>query len=184
MKIKTQTGDRLILAGVPGGVGWMVFATVLGAAFLGILGTVSYRMYAASGFVLPHIAMAVGILIGAAIFAMGVVTLAIGRLRLELDLVTQRGSYRVTSPIVDAGKPCEFDLAHVHSVSLERFEESRPSGETGSRTAQVVRARLRVNKPRRAIVLDETENGQDERVERVATTVAEFLGLEVTRTSR
>ncbi|MEQ8768995.1 MAG: hypothetical protein RIB60_00645 [Phycisphaerales bacterium] len=187
MKIKQQTGDRLVLAGVPGSVAWMIFATILGAALLGILGTVAYQMFVANGFVAPHIALAVGIVIGGVIFVMGVVTLAVGRLRLELDLVTQKGSYKVTSPIVDAGKPCEFELKHVNSVSLERFVESRSHGasgpETGTGTAQIVRARLRVSKPRRAIVLDETENGQDERVERVATTVAEFLGLDVTKTS-
>lgn len=184
MKIKRQTGNRLVLAGVPGGFGWMVFATLLGAAFIGILGTVAFRLYAANGLVWPHLAMALGMLIGGGIFAMGAVTLAVGRLRLELDLVTKKGSYHVRSPIVEAGKPCAFDLAHVHSVTLERFEESRPSGQPGTSTATVLRSRLRVTKPRRAIVLAETQNGQDERVERVAAEVAGFLDVEITRSER
>ncbi len=185
MKIQSHTPERLVLTGVPGGAGWMVFATILGAALVGIIGTVAYKMYAANGIGWPHLAMGIGVLIGGAIFGMGIVTLAVGRLRLELDLVTGKGSYRVTSPIVEAGKPCEFDLAHVSAVSLERLDESRPHGragpDVGKGTASIFRARLRLNKPRRAIVLDETENGQDGRVERLAATVAAFLGLEVTR---
>ena len=40
---------------------------------------------------------------------------------------------------------------------------------------------LKNPKPRRAIVLDETENGREDRVKKVADTVAKWLAIEVTQ---
>ena len=63
-----------------------------------------------------------------------------------------------------------------------RCSVSRPHNDDhGSFLAKVCRARLRVLKPRRAIVLDETENGQERRVQTVAEAVAGWLELEVTK---
>ena len=84
--------------------------------------------------------------------------------------------------MIDVGKPCSFRLEEIDSVAIERHEESRPHNDDhGSFPAKVCRARLRVRKPRRAIVLDETENGQERRVQAVAEAVAGWLELEVTK---
>ena len=89
---------------------------------------------------------------------------------------------RQRSPIVDVGKPCQFRLEDIDSVTIERREESRPrNDEHGNFPAKVCRARLRVRKPRRAIVLDETENGRERRVQKTAEAVAAWLDMEITR---
>ena len=112
----------------------------------------------------------------------GLVTLVVGRMRLVLDRVTGNGSYDVYSPVIDVGKPCSFRLEEIDSVAIERHEEARPhNDEHGSFPAKVCRARLRVCRPRRAILLDETENGQERRVLAVAEAVAGWLELEVTK---
>ena len=119
-------------------------------------------------------------MMGGVFFLIGLVTLAIGRMRLVFDRVAGNASYDVYSPVIDVGKPCSFRLEEIDSVAIERHEEARPqSDDQGSFPAKVCRARLRVRKPSRAIVLDETENGQERRVCAVAEAVAEWLELDV-----
>ncbi|GJM19961.1 MAG: hypothetical protein DHS20C14_21740 [Phycisphaeraceae bacterium] len=183
MKIREQTPTRLVLSGIPGGWRWMLFAAVLGLVLTAaVVAAGVYEINRQSYWSLIWIAL--GLLIAQGIFWVGAVTLAVGRERLELDLTSGRGRYGVKSPIVETGsKPFSFDLALVHSISLERFGERRPGGpDSMERNAKVARARLRTAKPRRAVKLDETENGRDARVCAIAEAVAEFLGLEVVET--
>ena len=165
MRVLRRTDEQLILGGVPGGRRWMVVLVVFGlaaSAAAGFFAKVTYDE--AGGLSLAHL------------------PLAFGRLRLDLNLATGRGEYQVRSPIIEAGKSANFDLKHVDSVSLERSTEWRPGREDGPETeATVWRARLRLTKPRRAIVLDETENNRLERVEAVAQEVADFLGKPLER---
>ena len=182
MRIVENTPERLVLKGTPGSVLWMVFATLLGVAVMTACGWFAWvTMREAVGH-LQLIPLAIGCLLGAACFLIGLVTLAIGRMRLVLDRVTGNGSYEVYSPVVDVGKPCSFRLEEIDSVAIERQEEARPHNDNvGSFPAKVCRARLLIRRPRRAVVLDETENGQERRVQAVAEAVAAWLALEVTK---
>ena len=103
-------------------------------------------------------------------------TQAVGRLRLVLDRGAGTGEYQVRSPIIDAGKSCKFALDEVHAVTIEAVREKRPHYDV-----VVYHARLLLDNPRRAIVLEESRNEQVERVEAVATTVAGFLGITAER---
>lgn len=183
MKIVEDTPTRLVLAGVPGSFRWMLFATVLGGALTAaVVASIVWQL--GEGWSFTLIFMGVGLLIAQGIFWMGAVTLAVGRERLELDLTTQRGVYSVRSPIVETGnKPFSFDFVNIHSVTLERVAERRPASEDrAEHKAKIVRCRLRTTKPRRAVVLDETENGSEARVRALAERVATFLDLELTET--
>ena len=183
MHITEQTDSRLVLSGVPGRRIWMIFLTVLGLVLTGAVCFFSVALFNEfDGLGLPHIALAFGLLIAQGLFWTGAVTLAVGRLTLILDKTEGRGEYRVKSPILEAGRPCKFKLDDVDSLTVETTRERRPGREGhANHDATVHRARLRLKKPRRVIVLDETENNRLERVEGVAQPVAEFLGKTVKR---
>ncbi|WP_145285856.1 hypothetical protein [Pirellulimonas nuda] len=177
MRIVENTTERLVLKGTPGGA----LATLLGAAVVAATGWFAWVCVGEAGGYLQLIPLGFGSLMGVALFSVGLLTLAAGRVRLVLDRRTGDASYDVYSPVIDVGKPCSFRLEEIHSVAIERHEEARPHHDDhGAFPAKVCRARLRLRKPRRAIVLDETENGQERRVRAVAETVAGWLELEVT----
>ena len=180
MRIVENTTERLVLKGTPGSVLWMIFATLLGLSFMVASGGFAWISVRETGSYLQLIPLGIGFLMGFAFFLIGLVTLVVGRMRLELDRGTGHGSYDVYSPVIDVGKPCSFRLEAIDSVAIERHEEARPHNDNGgSFPAKVCRARLRVRHPRRAIVLDETENGQERRVQAVAEGVAGWLNLKV-----
>ncbi len=182
MRIVENTTDRLVLKGTPGSVLWMVFATLLGVAVMAACGWFAWVAVSEAGGFLQLIPLGIGFLMGLVFLLIGLVTLAVGRMRLVLDRVTGNGSYDVYSPVVDVGKPCSFRLEEIDSVLIERQEEARPhTDDRGSFPAKVCRVQLRLRRPRRAIVLDETENGQERRVEALAAAVAGWLELEVTK---
>jgi hypothetical protein len=182
MKVKQQTNSRMVLTGIPGGRVGIIALTLLGillTAGVGFFAVVIYKEY--KGVAWPHLPLLLGFLIAQVLFWTGVITLAVGRLTLILDTATGTGEYRVKSPIVDAGSPCTFKLENVHSVTIETATESRPRRPGHASFATVHRARLRLNRPRRAITLDETENNQLHRLETVAQKVASFLGKTLER---
>lgn len=182
MRIVENNAERLVLKGVPGSLRWMLFAALLGLGLMASTGWFAWVLVEETGGYLQAIPLGIGFLLGSVFFLMGVVTLALGRMQLVLDRESDQGSYKVCSPVVDVGKPCSFRLGAIDSVTVERQEEDRPHiADRGNFPAKVCRVRLRIRSPRRAIVLDETENGRDRRVEAIAEEVATWLGLEVTR---
>jgi hypothetical protein len=189
MKIRTQEGaTRLVLAGIPGSAGWMVFAMLLGLLFTGAFGALTWHNFQKGGFGRDVVACGIGTALGQLFFWTGLVTLAVGRESLELDKGPNPvGRYRSRSPIVTVQKPFDFDLAQVHAVSVERLTERHRGGGRrggGASEVDVIRARLLISKPRRAVTLDESSNGRDERVITVGRTVAEFLGVPIEETDR
>lgn len=178
MHILEQNDTQLVLAGIPGGRFWMIVLAGIGLLLTGAIGAFAVAMYhQEGGLAWPHFPLSIGILIGQGLFWTGCITLVIGRQRLILDKAAGTGTYQVRSPIVDVGKPCSFKLAHVKDITLETRTETRP-GRPGHAEgeATVHQVRLRLNKPRRAIVLDETEHGKLDRLNALAGRVAEFLG--------
>lgn len=181
MRVVENSAERLVLRGVPGGTVWMVFCLLLGLAVMAAaVGFASATYDGASGALnLQLIPLGIGVLMGLAFFLIGAVTLAVGRVELTLDRVTGEGIYEVCSPIVEAGKPCRFRLEHIARLELKATEEARPPDADGEQfDAQVVRLRLLVTRPRRTIVLDETQNGRVQRVQRTAEAVAAWLGVD------
>jgi hypothetical protein len=182
MRIVENTTERLVLKGTPGSIHWMVFATLLGVMIMAATGWFAWVSVKETGGYVQLIPLGIGFLMGGGFCLIGLVTLAVGRMRLVLDRVTGNGSYEVYSPIIDVGKPCSFRLEAIDSVTIEQQEEARPHNDDHrSFPAKVCRARLYIRKPRRAIVLDETENGQERRVQAIAQEVAGWLEREVTK---
>ena len=183
MYVKSQTDTRLELAGIPGRRIWMIVLCVFGLAFTAAPIWFMTMMYQENdGWSWSFLPLSVGVLIGQGLFWTGAVTLAVGRLSLVLDTTSGTGEYEVNSPVIEVGKPCRFNLENVDSVVIESTSEWRPGHDDRlDTTAKVVRAKLRISSPRRAILLDETENNQLQRVESVAETVATFLGKPLER---
>lgn len=183
MRIAEQTNDRMRLVGVPGGRGWMLVLSVFGAVATAAVTGFAVALYRENdGFALPHLMLAFGFVLAQVFLWTGLVTLIVGRISLELDRSTGMGEYRVRSPIVEAGKPCRFELTRVAAVALEAAREWRPGHNGGAgRDVVVTRARLRITKPRRAITLDETENQRLKRVRTIAEVVAAFLDVPLER---
>jgi hypothetical protein len=124
----------------------------------------------------------IGTLIGLALFGVGVVQL-FARERLVLDRSTGRGTYQSNSPIVTSEKPFKFKIENVNSVviSQETVGTYVAGIDPGMSESKVYKALLRVSRPRRAVIIDETQNGRNERVVKMAETIAEFLGKRVER---
>lgn len=182
MRIVENTTERLVLKATPGSVLWMLFATLLGVAVMAATGWFAWVTVREAVGHLQLIPLGIGFLMGVALLLIGLVTLAVGRMRLVLDRLTGTATYDVYSPVIDVGKPCWFRLEEIDVVSLERHNEARPDNEDhGNFPAKVCRARLRVRKPHRDIVLDETENAQEHRVRGVAEAVAGWLELQITQ---
>lgn len=182
MRIVEQTGDRLVLAGVVGGVGWMLFALLFGALATALsIGFAIYEAQQGNWIALGW--LSVGLLLGQLFFWLGLLQLAKGRERLTLDRAAGTGRYEITSPLISIEtRPFAFKLEDVDGVALDMRIERAPGGPDAHRDAasetEVWRVRLRTTKPRRAIVLDETNNRRLERVRTIGLTVAEFLGAD------
>ena len=158
----------------------MCFASLLGVAVMLATAAFSIAGVKQTGGYWQLLPLGFGFLMGVGFFLIGVITLCVGRIRLTMDRSEGTGAYEVRSPIIDVGKPCHFNLDKIADVTLERFQEKRPSGSGGgSFPAKVCRSRLRLRSPRRVIILDETSNGREERVKAVAHAVADWLKLEI-----
>lgn len=183
MRVLENTPDRLSLRGVPGGRLAMVAATVIGLVITAaMLAFAAHEHRQANGFALAHLPLLLGLVIGQALFWTGAVTLAVGRVALVLDRPANEGRFDVVSPIVDAGKPCRFRLDEIAHLRVESREEGRPRGPNRREMdATVVRLRLLLVNPRRAVTLDETQNGNTARIDALAEVVARWLGQEVER---
>ncbi len=173
----------MVLAGIPGRAVWMVFCAGVGLLISGVCGAFSWMIYhEGGGLGFAHLPLGFGFLMGQAFLWIGLVTLAVGRMVLVLDTSTGTGEYRVRSPIIEAGKPCRFRLEDIDSIALETHVEDRTRGpDRAAGPVTVHRLRLRLNHPRRAIVLDETQNGRVERLEILGGRVAGFLGRPILR---
>lgn len=185
MRIKTEDERVMRLSGVPGGVPWMVFATVFGVVLTSAFGYVAYLQSGPSGAWVPMVVCLIGAAFGQVFTWIGIATLAVARESLELDRAGGVGRYRSRSPIITVPKSFDFQLERVHSVSVERYTERTPVGgggagqRIGSSEMDVCRARLLIDRPRRAITLDETSNHRDARVRGVAERVAVFLSVPI-----
>lgn len=192
MRIVEHTPQRLRLRGVPGGAVWMFFSLVLGLTTMAMSSWFAWASVTVSKSYLPVIPLGLGFLMGILFTSIGFLSLVFGRLTLTLDRVTGTGAYEVRSPVVDAGKPCRFELSQIHSVRLERSVLAGSRNDTNNElltdrqgSAKFCTAVLRITPRRRKIILDETQNGREQRVSKVAQGVSDWLKLplEVVETS-
>ncbi len=177
----------MVLGGVPGGKLWMAAFTASGLVLTVVLGFAGVREWSERHF-FNLLWIGLGLLIGQVLFWAGAVTLAVGREELELDRRARRGRYLVRSPILDPGNPSfAFDWDDIDSVALELkvTEGSFARAEGPARTAvtELCRARLRVRKPRRAVLLREGADSAHQSVRELAGQVASFIGCPLVNTN-
>jgi len=184
MKIVERTSDRLVLSGIPGQARWMIAAAAIGGGLtVAVIPLLLDEI--SSGNTVGILWTGFGLLIAQAIMWTGVVTLAVGRERLELDLTRGKGRYDVRSPIVEvSAKPFAFDIDASLSVQVRsRLERHRSVSASGlfqaEREAELYDARILIGTPRRAVTLTERGLGGVEHVLNLARQVADFLGIEV-----
>ncbi|QDT67777.1 hypothetical protein MalM25_06810 [Planctomycetes bacterium MalM25] len=184
MRVTHNTADRLVLQGTPGGMHWMFFMLLFGVTAMAMCAWFAYTVAVETGNYVPILPLAIGFLFGLVFAWMGATTLIVGRLKLTLDRLHEHGEYEVNSPIIEAGKPCRFHFKAIDSLVIEStFEARHKTNDTANFDARVSRLRLRLTKPRRAITLDETQNGQEQRLEKLGAEVAEWLGFEPPKAS-
>jgi len=192
LRIVERTPQRLRLRGIPGGAIWMTFALCLGLAVMAMTSTFAWASITVSKSYWPLLPLALGFILGMVFTSIGFLTLAFGRVSLTLDRVTGLGHYQVRSPVIEVGKPCQFELSQILSVTLQRsigesaVEDTEHAGsdlpQTNSvrptrKPAQFCKAILRITPRRRKIMLDETQNSREQRVANVAQTVADWLQM-------
>ncbi|TWT47627.1 hypothetical protein [Botrimarina hoheduenensis] len=185
MRVYAKLPDRLVLRGKPGGFAALLAMAAIGGTitlcagvFLGLLAS------EARGIPWGIVPVGIGLLIGVALLVAAVITLAIGRVSLTLDRPTQTGVYEVVSPIIWAGRPFELRFDQIAALEIETHQEHHPTGDRGTdATVQVHRLRLLLEHPRRVILLDETQNGHVERLQRLGAVMADWLGIAAPRAS-
>jgi|TARA_B110000914_G_scaffold219960_1_gene229321 hypothetical protein len=177
MKIQHQTKTKLELGGVAGTLRWMVALLLIGGAIMTSCGIFALKLWQEEGPVMFLVPVGSGVLIGLALFGVGLVQLFASE-RLILDRSAGRGSYESNSPIVTTEKPFKFKLTSINSIVITQETVEAPVAltQSGMSESTVCKAVLRVTKPRRAVTLDETQNGRVERVTKIAEQVADFLG--------
>ncbi len=179
MRIVEDTGNRMVLRGVPHGAPWMVFSAVLGlgvAAVCVAIGAWIVRKGASLEW-LALLPLSVGVALGAVFFGFGAVALATREV-LELSRVTGRGDYHVRTLLIGERRRLSFSLAEIKGVSLEAYTVKGHGRGSFPRPALRTRLLLEMGK-REAVELDDTQNGREARVKEVAARVAGFLGVEV-----
>jgi hypothetical protein len=180
VKVLNHQGDRLTLGGIRGGTAWAIVFSLFGvavvaacAAFMRAELRASTSLWASIG---PVVGLSVGILIGVVFIGAGTVTLCT-RERLTLDRVTHAGEFITTNLITRRAKTMAFTFDRVVEVHIDIRHERTPGGRRGGGTMRTFEAALRIDRPRRKVVLDSTSNGRDERVRSLASEVASFLGV-------
>lgn len=178
MKI-TRRDDRVLeLQGVPQGRG-LWFAALVSAVLT--IGAGMFTLYISmnsgswTSSIMPGIGAAFGLFLFCFVFAM-----ALRRESLTLDKVTRKGTHATWSLLAGSRKEVVYPFDTIKAASIERTMQSKGGGK-GFAT-EVTRARLLITKPRRAVLLDETQGGRKktvEEVEALARLVGEFVGVEV-----
>ncbi|MCE9620588.1 MAG: hypothetical protein K8R92_11875 [Planctomycetes bacterium] len=168
MTIHTQDPVRLELRGVPQGLSNLLGGfLVLGA----MLGGVAYFWME-----FPDWATRLVLGFGALflLFILGLMTDALlQRERLVLDAGISKGEYLRRSLVRGQLEQHEFALVGNTSVELETYFSG---GMKNSKPRKCLRANLLITQPDKAIILDYTVNGREQRVRALAAAVAEFLG--------
>ncbi|MCH1498163.1 MAG: hypothetical protein L7U83_03750 [Akkermansiaceae bacterium] len=182
MKIQHQSKTKLILGGVAGTLRWMIALALIGGGIVAAFVSFGWILWKEEGAGISLFPIGIGTLVGLALFGMGVAQL-FSRERLVLDWSTGWGAYESNSPLVTTEKPFKFKIGNVSSVviTIETVETSVAVDVPVVSEVKICKAVMRVNKPRRAVILDETQNGRTQRVSAVAEKVAGFLGKTVER---
>lgn len=159
----------------------MLFAAALGAGITSFCIYLIWLQWTNDGFSFSFIPLGAGILFGLLFLALGVAQLR-ARERLTLDRQIGRGSYTSNSPMVVTAKPFEFDLDNIAEIRLTHRVEYREAGGPDNHApnrAEIWRLELSTTKPRRTVLIDESQNGREQRVRSIAEQLGEFLDVEL-----
>ena len=176
MKINSDSGDRLILRGIPQGRG-LIFGFFVCLTIL-IVGLIfAYILHSKSN----SIRAAIGPLIGAGFMSCILLCLILASLkreRLTLDKVTQTATHETWSLLFGTRKSKSYHFDRIHAVAIEKTLQAQGGGK--GFPIQVTKARLLILGPRggrQAVDLDEAQSGGPAQVEALAQAVAQFLNI-------
>lgn len=165
------------LEGVPQGRG-LLFAAFVSASLAIVFGMFTFYVYMQknswSAAIMPGIGTLFGLFLFCFVFAM-----SLRREKLTLDKVTRTATHAIWSLMIGSRKEVVYPFDKIKATAIDRAMQS--SGGRRGFPTRVTRARLLITKPRRAILLDETQGGGRrtvDDVEALARQVAEFLGVE------
>jgi hypothetical protein len=182
MRIQKQTSSQLILTGIPGSLFWMLALTFFGLLIMTATSLMGWYLWQESNMKLALLPLSIGTLVGAGFLWIGVMQLKSSE-HLVLDKNNRTGIYVSTSPIVVTEKTCRFQWKDIESIEITRPEASTVGNlSTGHQPepSQLSMAVLKTIRPRQSIILDETQNGNLDRVKTIANSTAAFLEIELT----
>lgn len=179
MQVVENTPDRLVLRGVPGGRNAMGVFAVLGAVFVAVFGVMMVREYLAGDWT-AALFMLFGVIIGMIALAAGADSL-MTRESVTLDHQAREGWYTRRHLIAARRRDEQQEFAYddLAAVVVERREVHTHDSDQGSRTSVHWRALVRIDNPRRSILLAESQNDHEMPVRAVAAGVAEALGMPI-----
>lgn len=170
------------LRGVPHGLHWMIFSTLLGAALSAFCIFLMSRI-AEDGSVGALIPMGFGALFGIFFLFFGIDGM-MRRESLVIDLDLGSAIYRKWSFLFGEKERTEFQIPDVAEVFLEHRKEQRDTTEHQMIVAKIWEAKLRIRRPRKSILLEETQNGREQRVRTVAEQVSAYLNVPLTESGK
>lgn len=179
MRIIENTPERLVLRGVPGGTSGMAAFLVIGSVLCCAFGAVVVRSVLAGNW-LQAAMLSIGVAIGLAMIAGGLDGLCT-REDLVLDHAAASGRYTRTHRFARKRRDRreEFAYARVAGVVVERREVTRAAGKGRSQTSIHWKAILRLDHPRHAIVVAESQNDLEIPVRGIAVAVGAALGMPI-----
>ena len=181
MRIQNQTSSQLILSGVPGSLTWMLTLTFLGLLIITVTFLMGWSVWQKTDMRIILLPISIGALMGVGFLWIGVIQLKSSE-QLILDKNQKTGVYVSTSPFIVTEKSCRFPWKDIESIELTQQPASMvsdPSTGHSPEPSQLSMAILKTIHPRRKITLDETQNGNLDRVESLAKTTAAFLEIEL-----
>ncbi len=181
VKIQKQTSSQLILAGVPGSLTWMLALTFFGLLIMTVTCTMGWYIWQETELKIIFLPLTIGALMGCGFLWVGIMQLKSSE-QLILDKNNRTGVYTSTSPIVVTEKSCRFQWKDIESIELSRQRPSLtgdPSKGHQTEPSQLSQAVLKTKRPRRSIILDETQNGNFGRIEELPQATAAFLEMEL-----
>lgn len=169
----------MILAGIPGSLGWMLILTFLGLLLMTVALLMSTKVWNESISTYLLLPLGLGALFGAGFVWIGISQLK-ERERLILDKTKRTGTYITTTPYLFTETTKEFSWDQIVEIEVgpsTLSQTSSPSGPFDTEKPATHQVALTLKDPPDQIILDIMEEGDGDKTNALTQAVSDFLGI-------
>jgi hypothetical protein len=181
MRIQKQTSAQMILAGIPGSMGWMLILTFCGLLLMTIAVLMSFKVLNDS--MSPFLLFPLGL---GALFGIGFIWIGISQLRererLILDKTKRIGTYITTTPYLFTEESIEFEWEHMECIEISNrpfTPNDSPSQDQYGEEENHRQVTLILRDPVRSIVIKTAPNDDTDLLSQIAQKVSSFLDIKM-----